>query len=168
MNISMIWAQAKYRVIGYNNSLPWYLPEDLTWFKNNTINKPVIMGRKTFESIGSKPLKNRKNIILSKNKKIYKNYDQFQFADNPNQALKFTKKYEEVMIIGGKKIYEAFLPKASTLYITNINAVVSGNVYFPKYNKKKWKIIFKKYYLRDNCNMYDMCFKIFQLKNNQI
>lgn len=164
MNISIIWAQAKHGVIGHNNLIPWYLPQDLIWFQKNTIYKPVIMGRKTFESIG-KPLRNRINVILSKNKKINKNFDKCQFSNDPKKALHFVRKHKEIMIIGGKQIYEIFLPQANTLYITDINALVFGNVFFPHYDKKQWNLVFEEYFLRDYWNLYDICFKIFKRKN---
>ncbi|BAC24168.1 folA [Wigglesworthia glossinidia endosymbiont of Glossina brevipalpis] len=159
MDISLIWAQSKNKVIGHDQYIPWNLPEDISWFKKNTINKPVIMGRKTFESI-KKPLENRINIVLSKN--LYRNVmSNLKIAKNPKQALFFAKNYNEVMIIGGKQIYKIFLPKATKLYLTVINAEINGNIFFPRYNRKKWILSFEKYFNSDTKNKYSMYFRIF-------
>ena len=131
------------RVIGKDNSLPWKLPEDMKRFKKLTTGKPVIMGRKTFESIG-KPLPSRKNIILTRDK----NYEAKGciVAHSAEGALKAAKGSDEVMIIGGEQIFREFLPKANRMYLTFINENFEGDAYFPEYNENEWKEVKKEEY----------------------
>lgn len=133
----------KNRLIGKDNQLPWHLPNDLKYFKEVTMGHKIVMGRKTFESIG-KPLPGRENIVLSTNPnfvadgcKMYHSIDAF---------LQDTKKRldEEFFIIGGAMIYETFLPHADRLYITEIDGEFEGDTYFPNFNKHDWKIIAEK------------------------
>ena len=128
MRISLIAALAKNRVIGKDNVMPWHMPADLQHFKMVTLGKPVIMGRKTFESIG-RPLPGRKNIIISRD-------DTFQpegveVVHSPEQALFAAGDVAEVMIIGGGQIYQHFLPMATDLYLTFIDAEPDGDAWFP-------------------------------------
>ncbi|CRK85526.1 Dihydrofolate reductase [Candidatus Providencia siddallii] len=160
MNISLIAAVSKNQVIGTKNTIPWKLFDDLVWFKKNTLNKPVIMGRITYESIGV-PLPKRINIVLS-NKK-HNNTD-IIWVSSIKEALLATKSigsFKEIMIIGGGEIYKQFLPLANKLYLTQINIKVTGDTYFPTLNYKKWKLIFNKYKESDENNKYSFYFKIF-------
>ncbi|MBI2653965.1 type 3 dihydrofolate reductase [Candidatus Woesearchaeota archaeon] len=136
MIISLIAAMGRNKVIGKDNSLPWKLPEDMKRFKELTTGKPVVMGRKTFESIG-KPLPNRKNIILTRDK----NYkaDGCIVVHSVNGALNAAKGSNEVMIIGGANIYGQFLPIANKMHLTLIDADFEGDAYFPEYDKNEWK-----------------------------
>lgn len=136
MIISIIAAVADNMVIGSNNSLPWNLPADLEYFKKNTLGKPVIMGAKTFESIG-KVLPNRKNIILSFDKDY--RVEGCIAVTSIESALKEVKENEEVMIAGGASIYKQFLPLADRLYLTFIHHDFEGDTYFPKFDVNKWK-----------------------------
>jgi len=132
MIISMIAAMANNRVIGLDNKMPWHLPADLQHFKKVTTGKPVIMGRKTFESIG-RPLPGRRNIIITRNSEY--TAEGIEVVTSPEAALKLVCDVEEVMIIGGGNIYEQFLPKAERLYLTFIDLDVKGDTQFPDYNK---------------------------------
>ena len=136
----MIAALGKNNVIGVDNKLPWKLSADLKRFKAITSGKPVIMGRKTFESIG-RPLPNRTNIIITRDK----NYraDGCVIVNSAEEALNAAKENEEVMIIGGAQIYAEFLPKANKMYLTVIEKEFEGDAYFPEYNDHEWKIIHK-------------------------
>ncbi|MAG91893.1 type 3 dihydrofolate reductase [Candidatus Woesearchaeota archaeon] len=133
--ISLIAAMGRNRVIGKDNSLPWKLPEDMKRFKELTSGKTVIMGRKTFESIG-RPLPNRKNIIITRDQNykaegcivVHSVEDALKNADN-----------NEVMVIGGAQIYDLFLSKANKMYLTLIDHDFEGDAYFPEYNKDEWK-----------------------------
>lgn len=124
------------RVIGKNNALPWKLPEDMKRFKEITSGKPVIMGRKTFESIG-KPLPKRTNIIITRDK----NYRQHGciIVNSAEEASKAAEGNEEIMIIGGEQIFREFLPLADKMYLTFIDGDFEGDAYFPEYNKNEWK-----------------------------
>lgn len=144
MNISLIAAISNNFVIGRNNKIPWYMPEDLKWFKKNTIHKVVIMGRLTWESI-LRPLPMRINIVIS-HKKIKQ--EGIIWADSITNAIIIAIQYnQEIMVIGGEKIYKKMLFYANKLYLTYIDLDIIGDTYFPQYQLyKSWKIIFKKKY----------------------
>jgi len=134
----MIAAMANNRVIGLDNQMPWHLPADLQHFKKVTTGKPVIMGRKTFESIG-RPLPGRRNIIITRNSEY--TAQGIETVTTPEAALKLVCDVEEVMIIGGGNVYEQFLPKADRLYLTFIDLDVKGDTQFPDYNKvANWNV----------------------------
>lgn len=160
MNISIIAAISENRVIGLNNKLPWKLNDDLKWFKYHTLNKTVIMGNTTYKSI-KKPLKNRLNIVLSKNKN--KKNKKIIYAKSVKEAIEFSIKTKEIMIIGGEKIYKLFLKKANKIYLTHVKTEIKGDTFFPYFKKKKWKTIFKKHHQANNENEYNYCFEILQL-----
>ena len=134
--ISLIVAHDKNRVIGYESKMPWHLPGDLQYFKEMTMGKPIIMGRKTFESIG-RPLPGRRNIVITRNKQ-YKS-DGIETVSSLEEALMLTKNDEEVMIIGGEQIFRLALPLANRLYITHINAELNGDTFFPSY--EGWQLV---------------------------
>lgn len=123
--ISLIAALAVDRVIGMENAMPWNLPADLAWFKRNTLNKPVIMGRHTWESIG-RPLPGRKNIILSSQPGTD---DRVTWVKSVDEAIAACGDVPEIMVIGGGRVYEQFLPKAQKLYLTHIDAEVEGDTH---------------------------------------
>lgn len=136
MQISLIAALGKNRVIGNENRLVWQIPEDMKRFRQLTLGKPIIMGRKTFESIG-KPLPNRKNIILTRDRN-YKAQGCIT-THSPDEALKAARGSEEIMIAGGEQIFREFLPMANRMYLTFIDEDFEGDAYFPEYNKDEWK-----------------------------
>ena len=137
MKISMIAAMADDRVIGINNSLPWKLPNDMKWFRQHTLGKPIIMGRKTFESFGSKPLPQRTNIVITRDPN-YQATDSI-VVNTIEDALKAAGDVEEVMIIGGASFYEQMLPKAHRMYITLVHTKVEGDAWFPEWNQNEWQ-----------------------------
>ena len=152
MKISMIAAMAKKRVIGANNTMPWHLPADLKHFKAVTLGKPVIMGRKTYESIG-KALPGRQNIVISRSG--FEAEDATVVTDSQS-ALDAAENTEEVMIIGGGKIYEMFLPKATQLYLTFIELDVEGDTQFPDYQAHgQWQEISREAHQADEKNAYN-------------
>jgi len=132
MNISAIVAMAQNRVIGRQNSIPWSIPEDLRWFKKITLHHCVIMGRKTFESIG-KPLPDRKNLVISRKKLVCLGVQVFHSL---SQALQFCEdgREKEVFIIGGAQIYELALPYITRIYLTLIHQSISGDCFFPDFS----------------------------------
>jgi len=161
MIISIIAAVADNMIIGDKNSLPWNLPADLEYFKKNTLGKPIIMGAKTFESIG-KALPNRKNIILSYDK----NYkaEGCLVVTSIEQALGEVGESEEVMIAGGASIYKQFLPLANRLYLTFIHHDFKGDAYFPKFDINKWKEIKRIDNKPDIKNIYPYSFVVLERK----
>lgn len=139
--ISLIWATDKNNLIGKNNDLPWHYKEDLQYFKKTTLNKTVVMGVNTFNSIidlNKKPLPNRKNIVCS----LTDFKTEFENVLVINDLIKYLKEEhnEEIFIIGGKTIFEIAFPYADRLYITHINKTHEGNVYF-NYNLNNFKLI---------------------------
>lgn len=128
--IYIIAALSQNNQIGLNNQMPWHLPEDLHYFKTVTTGHTVIMGRKTFESIGH-PLTNRKNIVLTQNPNFTP--DGVQVIHTLKEALELCQELPEVFIIGGGEIYRAFMPFATKLYLTLIPKVIIGNTTFPDY-----------------------------------
>ena len=147
MIISLIAAMSRNRVIGKNNTLPWKLPEDMERFREITLGKPVVMGRKTFESIG-KPLPKRLNIIITRDKNYRQ--DGCIVVHSADEALKAAKGSEEIMVIGGEQIFKEFLPKADKMYLTFIDEDFEGDAYFPEYNKHDWKEVKKEEYKNEN------------------
>ena len=139
MNIILIAAIANKGVIGKKGKIPWYLKEDLQHFKNLTTGSTVIMGRKTYESIG-KPLPNRINIVLTRNPK---NISNIKEVTSIRGALKASLKIKkDVYIIGGEFIYREFLPMAGKMYLTEINLdIKGGDVFFPCWLKEEWREI---------------------------
>lgn len=164
MTIGLIAILTINRVIGRENTIPWRFSIDIDWFKYHTFNKPVIMGRRTFESIGSKPLPGRRLNIVVSNKLLYSNLSGVMFVNNPIIALSLIKKSEEVMVIGGRSIYSVFLPISDRMYLTYINYMyMYGDTLFPKYNQKEWNLVFnvnKLYRVTKNCYSC-LSFKIF-------
>lgn len=156
MNISLIAALAADRIIGMEKAMPWTLPGDLAWFKKNTLNKPVIMGRVTYESIG-RPLPNRLNIVLSSQPG---NDDNVVWVKSVEEALQVAENNDEIMVIGGGKVYEQFLPMANKLYLTHIDAEVIGDTTFPDYEPDEWDSTFMEYHEADENNSYNYCFEI--------
>ncbi|MEZ8083005.1 type 3 dihydrofolate reductase [Enterovibrio norvegicus] len=156
MKISMIAAMAKNRIIGKDNTMPWHLPADFGWFKRNTLGKPVIMGRKTYESIG-RPLPGRRNIIISRNSEWMA--EGVESVTSIEQALTLVEGVEEAVIIGGGTIYEASLPKADRLYLTFIDAEIDGDTCFPAWGEG-WNTSHSEHYVADEKNKYNMQFVV--------
>ncbi|MGE7999785.1 dihydrofolate reductase [Lysinibacillus sp. NPDC093190] len=130
--ISLIVAHDNNYVIGYENGMPWHLPGDLKYFKEKTMGKPMIMGRKTFESIG-RPLPGRRNIVITRDE----NYqaDGIEVVTSLEGALALAGDVPEIMIIGGEQIFRLSMDIADRLYITKINHSFNGDTYFPKYEQ---------------------------------
>lgn len=172
MRISLIAALTPAGVIGKNNQLPWRMPADLQYFKKMTLNKPVIMGRKTYESIG-KPLPSRKNIIITQNPHFsippeYQNTCQIAHAITEALALDDIKNCEEVFVIGGSEIFTRALPLANYLYLTFIEADIAGDIYFPEWDKTLWTEVSREHHFKDAENPYDYSFVIFKKDGNPI
>lgn len=136
MKLSLIVAMATNRTIGLNNKMPWHLSADLKKFKKITMGHPIIMGRKTFESIG-RPLPGRDNIIISRNPDyLQPGCSVFNDLDS---ALQSCAEQDEVFVIGGATLYEVTLARADRLYITEILQDFSGDTWFPEINKTQWQ-----------------------------
>lgn len=154
--ISLIAAMAKHRVIGKDNKMPWHMPADLAHFRQVTTGKPVIMGRKTFDSIG-RLLPGRRNIIISRqNKPAGLEAD---WVHSLEQALALVNSSAEVMVIGGGELYKQALPLADRLYITEIDLDVAGDAYFPAYQEHcSWQVIDQEQHMADEKNPHNYRF----------
>lgn len=165
----MIAAIDKNRLIGNGPHIPWKLPADLKHFREMTIGKPVVMGRKTFETL-PRPLDKRKNIILTRNQN-YRAPNGCIVSHSVEDIIETVKElYEndttELMICGGEPIYTAFLPHASRLYLTQIHATFEGDVYFPEFDWNEWKEVKRTDCKVDEKNPYPYSFLI--LERNKI
>lgn len=144
------------RVIGdKNNALPWYLPADLKRFRSVTLGKPIIMGRKTHESIG-RPLPERKNIIITRNENF--EAPECIVVHSAKDAIKAAGGAPEIMVIGGAEIFAQFLPLAKKLYFTLVDEEFSGTIYFPPWNQEEWKETFREEHDSDEKNPYSYTF----------
>ncbi len=160
MIISLIAALDRNRVIGKNNGLPWHLPGDLKRFKKLTEGKAVIMGRKTYESIGH-PLPNRLNIVLTQNKSFMAP-DGVVVVYSKEEAREKAAGHEEALVIGGERVFKEFLPLAQRMYLTFIDHAFEGDVYFPDFNLQEWGEIKKEHFPADKDNPYACDFVVLE------
>ncbi|WP_321397896.1 type 3 dihydrofolate reductase [Emcibacter sp.] len=141
IKLSLIVAMAENRVIGRDNALPWKISSDLKYFKEKTLGKPVIMGRKTFDSIG-RPLPDRTNIVITRDTSFAPDgvipAFELEMALDVAKNLAQAKGVDEVMVIGGAQIYDLVLPQADRLYMTHVKGEVEGDAWFPQLNHKEW------------------------------
>jgi len=158
-------AVASNGVIGRDNSLPWHLPEDLRYFKRTTLGKPIIMGRKTYESIG-RPLPGRPNIVVSRSVDLtvpgVTVVDSLALALASGQALAAASGAEELVVIGGAQIYAAALPLASRLYVTEVHAMVEGDTWFPPLDPADWQEIARDEHPATADNPYPYAFVVYE------
>ena len=145
ITLSLIVAMAENRTIGLNNELPWHLSEDLKYFKSVTMGKPIVMGRKTFDSIG-RPLPGRLNIVITRNAEWQ--HSGVKTAASLQQAVAIAAEVnpqdqeapiQEVMVIGGEEIYRTAIELADRLYITRVQVEVEGDAFFPEYKESEWQ-----------------------------
>lgn len=134
--LSVIAAMARNRVIGVNNTLPWRLPEDLKHFKALTMGHPIIMGRKTFESIG-KPLPGRSTVIVTRDSGY--RVEGCLSATSIDAAIAACAGEPEIFIVGGAELYAQVLPRADRLYLTEIQADYAGDAWFPAFDRDAWQ-----------------------------
>lgn len=159
--ISLVAAMAHDRVIGKDNQMPWHLPADLKHFKSVTMSKPIIMGRKTYESIG-RPLPGRKNIVISRN--AHYQAEGCEIADTLDSAIARVNEVDEVMIIGGGWLYQQALPLANKLYLTFIDLTVEGDTYFPAFEHLPLQVMSREKHRADENNPYDYEFVEYLVK----
>lgn len=143
MKISIIVARTINKVIGKDNQMPWHLPVDLAWFRQNTLGKPVIMGRKTYESIG-RLLPKRPNIILSRSGFTVEGAYAAQSLEQAVELAKNIANTEEIMIIGGGELFKQALPMAERLYLTEIQADIEGDTFF-EFDEQNWELVEEKW-----------------------
>jgi len=138
--LALIVAQSLNRVIGVNNALPWHLPEDLKYFKATTMGKPIVMGRKTYDSIG-RPLPGRTNIVVTRQTDWMADGVKVAGTLAEAVALASAEEPQEIMVIGGAQIYELMLPAADRIYLTQVHAEIEGDAWFPALPAAQWRQI---------------------------
>lgn len=159
MKLAAIVAMSQNRVIGQNNTLPWHLPADLKHFKEVTMGKPIIMGRKTFDSIG-RALPGRTNIIITRNTDFHA--EGCLVVHSIDEALNQCRNSEEAMIIGGAELFIATMPKVQRIYLTIIHEDFVGDVFFPKLDDNEWKEESREDFQPDAKNPYPYSFLTLQ------
>ena len=161
--LSTIVAIANNNVIGKDNKLIWHLPEDLKRFKQITTGKNIIMGRKTFESLG-RVLPNRKHIILCNDMEMDIDNENVEILDDISKLDKYINSEEECFVIGGATIYKLLMPYANKMYITKINESFEGDVYFPEIKEKEWQVVDREKGLKNEENPFDYEYITFERK----
>lgn len=160
MILALIAACAPNNVIGSGNRLPWRLPADMAWFVRHTSFKPIVVGRKTYESFGAKPLKNRRNIVVSRDANF--KAPGADVVSSLASALDLVPEAPEVMVIGGAELYRLALPRSERLYLTQIHAEFSGDTYFPDYQSMDWREVFREAHSADAENSFAYTFLILE------
>jgi len=157
--ISMIVAMADNRAIGKDNQLLWHLPDDFKHFKSVTMAKPVLMGRKTYQSIG-KPLPGRRNIVITKDLTFAA--DGVTVVNSIEAALSAVEQVDEVMVIGGASFYQQMLPLAEKLYVTQVHHSFDADTFFPKIDSERWRVVETVEHAADEKHAYCFTFMTYQ------
>jgi dihydrofolate reductase len=161
--ISFIVAAGENNVIGKDNQLPWHLPSDMKYFKNQTWGMTVIMGRKSLESLG-KPLQGRKNIVVTRNKDW--NVEGAEVAHSIDDAIELAKQtgVKEIFILGGAEIFKTSMPIADRIYLTRIHHKFEGDAYFPEVSPNEWNLVKSHFHDADEKNQYSHTFEVWERK----
>ena len=163
MTVSLIVAASTNNVIGSDGELPWHLPDDLRNFKRLTTGKPIVMGRKTFDSIG-KPLPDRRNVVITRDPDcVAAGCD---VVTSPEAALELLHNAAEVMIIGGSQIYGAFLPLADRVYLTRVHAEVDGDAVFPDLDENEWTLVSSESHGADDAHRFAFDCMVFERRRD--
>ncbi|MEQ7049572.1 dihydrofolate reductase [Paenibacillaceae sp. P-4] len=160
MSITMIWAMDEQRLIGKDNGMPWHLPNDMKFFRENTKGKTVVMGRKTYDSLNG-ALPKRRNLVLTRNPAW--RTDDAEVISDITSVLELAQD-EEVMIIGGAQIYNLFMPYADKLLVTRIAQTFEGDEHFPEYDERVWELEWEEPGIVDEKNEYNHLFQSFVRK----
>lgn len=160
--ISLIAAMADDRGIGIENRLPWKLPADMRWFRLHTLGKPIVMGRKTFESFGGKPLPERVNIVITRDEGYQA--EGAVVVHTIEEAIEAAGDVEEVMIIGGESFYKQMLPRADRFYLTQVHGKFEVDAWFPDFDRDEWQELEHTDYPADEKNPYACSFIVLQRK----
>jgi dihydrofolate reductase len=155
MKLSIVVAMCRNRVIGRDNAMPWHLPADLGHFKKITMGKPIVMGRKTFESIG-RPLPGRHNIVITRDAAYA--VEGCTVVNSVDAALEAAGDAGEVMVVGGANLYEQLLPRVDTIHLTEIHAEPEGDTFFPEINDSEWREVEREDFSADDKNPHDYSF----------
>ena len=157
--ITLIVAVADSGVIGRDNGLPWHLPEDLKRFKRLTLGKPIVMGRRTFDSIG-KPLPDRQNIVVTRDP----NYRPggVSVVHDPDAALRAAGAAPEIMVIGGAELFRVFLPRAGRIHLTRVHGDIAGDVLWPELDSREWQVVEREAHDADERHAFAMTFEVWE------
>lgn len=163
MILSLLVAASENNIIGKNNQLPWHLPDDLKYFKNLTWGMPILMGRKTFDSIG-KVLPGRKSIVITRN--IDWQHKGVDVVHSIEEAIKKAELLgvKEIFVIGGAEIFKTSFPNADRIYLTRIHQEFDGDVYFPEVSDKEWQLVSSRFCEADEKNAYDHTYQVWERK----
>jgi dihydrofolate reductase len=177
MILSLVVAASTNNAIGKDNQLLWHLPNDLKFFKNVTWAMPVAMGRKSFDSLGGKPLSGRLNIIITRQKELLANEHRvshslqsgslFTFVNNLDDAIFLAQQhdYKELMILGGGEIYKQSIDQADKIYITRVHAIFEdADTFFPEIDENKWQLTSNQDFFADEKHAYDYSFQVWEKK----
>jgi dihydrofolate reductase len=164
MTVSIIVATSLNHAIGKDNQLLWHLPADLKFFKTTTMGCPVVMGRKTFQSIG-RTLPGRKNVVITRDKN-FNSDNQFDIlvVGSVDEALVKLHSEKEVFIVGGGEIYQQSMDTVDTIYLTLVNLTMDADVYFPEIDKTKFDLVWEEKHVADEKNKFDYTFQKFDRK----
>jgi dihydrofolate reductase len=146
-------------VIGRDNTLPWHLPEDLKRFKRLTMGKPIVMGRKTFESIG-KPLPGRQNIVVTRDANYRR--EGVTVVNDAESALRAAGAVPEIMVIGGAELFRALLPRARRIHLTRVHGEIEGDVMWPALDDREWSVVEREAHAADERHRYAMTFEVWE------
>lgn len=163
MIISLLVAASENNVIGKYNKLPWHLPDDLKYFKNLTWGMPILMGRKTYESIG-RPLPGRKSIVITRNKDWQQ--QGIEVVHSIDEAVEKAKAFgvKEIFVIGGAEIFKTTFPDAKRIFLTRIHHYFDGDTYLPEINETEWTLASSRYCEADQKNSYDHTYQVWERK----
>ncbi|MET3876766.1 dihydrofolate reductase [Chitinophaga sp. OAE865] len=161
MRISIIVAASENNVIGINNMLPWRLPTDLKYFKSTTLGKPIVMGRKTFESLG-KPLPGRPNIVITRQQNFQP--EGAYVVSSVEEGIEKAKSFggDELFITGGSQIFEQAWPLVERIYLTRVYAVVHGDAFFPQLDGAEFELVSDERHEADEKNQYSFAFQVWE------
>jgi len=161
--VTLIVAVADSGVIGRDNTLPWHLPDDLKRFKQLTLGKPVVMGRKTFESIG-KPLPGRQNIVVTRDANYQR--DGITVVHDTRQAVRAAGNAPEIMVIGGAELFREFLPAAGRLHLTRVHGNIDGDVFWPAPDEREWRVVGSERHPADERHAHAMTFEVWEKRHD--
>lgn len=165
MILSLLLAADENNVIGKDNQLPWHLPGDLKYFKNQTWGMPILMGRKTFESIG-KPLQGRKSIVITRNKSWQ--HENVDVVHSVEEAISKAKEYgaKEIFVIGGSEIFTTSFKEANRIYLTRVHHQFDGDAFFPEVTTDEWNLMQSRFCSADDKNAYAHTFQVWERKTS--
>jgi len=161
LKITLIVAATENNVIGKGNKMPWHLPNDLKYFKKNTLEHSVVMGRKTFESLG-KPLPDRRNIILTRD--MTAKSDDVDISNSFQEVLNYCRDEREIFVIGGGEIFKQTLPFADKILLTRLHTTIDGDAYFPELPAHEWILESEDTHEKDEKHAFDYSFQVYVRK----